>query len=477
MLCQTKGAAKHMIAQQIFSEVIKSYESALDDSCRAENGIFYTDIVLAEKIIANLNIPKDATILDPCCGVGSFLYAANKKQHFNIYGADCDDKAVSICSQYIPNAKLITIDSIGSPANLLLEKLNFSEKFDYVIGNPPYAPLSSKVEINSDDIIFKNKVNAYGKNLFVAALIRALELVKENGIVSYIIPKNFLHVSTYSRFRKEILKNKTIISIVDLGICFKRVRGEQIVLTLKNCPPADSFIKFQKYENGNFVSLPVEIPQSFYNDEIILFTCENDYIIYKKLTSAFQTLNDHKGGYVGRGKSKSENAISGKDIRKFGYKNIKLPTEGSQIFIQNIYSAESGIIAAFGGNLEASETVTVFTDGDKKMCRYILGILHSRLANFFLYKYCYNNSRLTMHTDSKYLKKIPLPTFDQNTFNEILMIVSSIETEEYMSRPWFDYLEKLNIAVYKAYGIDAELSKYIDSEMRTIQSKRWLSND
>ena len=111
------------------------------------------------------------------------------------------------------------------------------------------------------------------------------------------------------------------------------------------------------------------------------------------------------------------------------------------------------------------------------MCRYILGILHSRLANFFLYKYCYNNSRLTMHTDSKYLKKIPLPTFDQNTFNEILMIVSSIETEEYMSRPWFDYLEKLNIAVYKAYGIDAELSKYIDSEMRTIQSKRWLSND
>ena len=87
MLCQTKGAAKHMIAQQIFSEVIKSYESALDDSCRAENGIFYTDIVLAEKIIANLNIPKDATILDPCCGVGSFLYAANKKQHFNIYGA------------------------------------------------------------------------------------------------------------------------------------------------------------------------------------------------------------------------------------------------------------------------------------------------------------------------------------------------------------------------------------------------------
>jgi len=467
-----------MIAQQIYSEVIKSYEAALDDTCRAENGVFYTDIVLAEKIITNLNIPKDATILDPCCGVGSFLYAANKKHCLNIYGADCDEKAINICSQYIPNAKLITIDSIGSPANLLIEKLNYNKKFDYVVGNPPYAPLSSKVEINSDDIMFINKVNAYGKNLFVAALIRALELVKENGIVSYIIPKNFLHVATYSRFRKELLNNKTIISIVDLGRCFKKVRGEQIVLTLKNCRPTNnSMINFQKYENGNFISLPVEIPQKFFNDEILLFTCENDYKIYKKLTSAYQTLNDHKGGYVGRGKSKSEKAISGKDIRKFGYKNMNLPKEGSQIFIQNIYSTESGIIAAFGGNLEASETVTIFTDGDEKMCRYILGILHSRLANFFLYKYCYNNSRLTMHTDSKYLKKIPLPNFDQNTFNEILMIVSLLETEEYMSKTWFDYLEKLNISVYKAYGIDAELSQYIDSEMRTIQSKRWLSND
>ena len=59
---------------------------------------------------------------------------------------------------------------------------------------------------------------------------------------------------------------------------------------------------------------------------------------------------------------------------------------------------------------KVDEIVRSFTDGDEKMCRYILGILHSRLCNLFLYKYCYNYSKLTMHTDAKYLKKIPLPT-------------------------------------------------------------------
>lgn len=458
-----------MIAQQNYSAAMKRYESALDDSYRADNGVFYTDVALAEKIIASLRIPKEASILDPCCGTGSFLYAASKKGYHNIFGADCDNEAVSLCAKYVPTARLMIADTIGNADA-------FEEQVDYVIGNPPYAPIGNGVEIKGD-ATFRNKVAKYGKNLFVAALIRALELARtDGGIVSYIIPKNFLHVSTYSEFRKVLLRNKTIISIVDLGIYFKDVRGEQIVLTIKNATPTtESKIKLQKYDDERFVVAPVCIPQSFFTDEILLFSCSDDYEIYKKLTSTYQTLNDLTGGYVGRGKSKSENAVSGKDIRKFGYKSRQLPTEGSRIFIQNIYSAESGIIAAFGGELEAGQTVTIFTDGDAKMCRYILGILHSRLANFFLYKYCYNNSRLTMHTDAKYLKKIPLPSMDEDVFNEILKIVDSLETNDYMSEKWFANLEALNTAVYSAYGIDVELATYIDGEMKETQSKRWIT--
>ena len=178
---------------------------------------------------------------------------------------------------------------------------------------------------------------------------------------------------------------------------------------------------------------------------------------------------------MGRGKSLSENAITGKDIRKFGFKNLSVPKKGNLVFIQNIYSAESGVIASFAGELEATQTVTVFTDGDEKMCRYVVGLLHTRLCNYYLLKFCYNNSKLTMHTDAKYLKKIPLMK-NESTFNQIVNIVKLLENIEYMSSSWFQSLEDLNNLVYDTYNITIDERTYIDGEMKKMQSKRW-NND
>lgn len=456
-----------LTSQLSFSAAMRHYESSHANSHRIENGIFYTDVGLAEMIIKNLNIPKEAIIYDPCCGAGCFLYAASENGHPNIYGADCDGDAISLCANYLPTANLKTADTINAA-------VSFIDDVDFVIGNPPYAPLGNSIVLKGNRD-FREKVAAYGNNLFVAALIRALELArKDGGVVSYIIPKNFLHVSAYSEFRKELLRKKTIVSIADLGICFRDVRGEQIVLTVKNTVPSErNEIIFQKYVNGQFVSLPYSVSQSFYTDEILIFSCKKDHEIYEKLTSSYKSLSDLEGGYVGRGKSSSVNAVSGKDIRKFGFKTIRLPSSGNRIFFQNIYSIESGIIGTFGGELEAGQTVTIFTDGDENMCRFILGLLHSRLVNFFLCKFCFNNSHLTMHTDAKYLKKIPLPRDNEVIFSEIIRIVSSLETDEYMSPRWFANLELLNATVYRAYSIDTELVKYIDNEMKATQSSKW----
>ena len=136
------------------------------------------------------------------------------------------------------------------------------------------------------------------------------------------------------------------------------------------------------------------------------------------------------------------------------------------------------MIAAFGGDLDASQTVTVFTDGDPKMCHYILGILHSRLCNLFLYKYCYNYSKLTMHTDAKYIKKIPLPRreLQDQYFEQILKLVHDLESDDYMNQTWFNNLERLNQTVYAAYSITKNESDFIDSEMKRIQSKRWITD-
>lgn len=449
----------------------KEHEKSLDSVYKKENGIFYTDIELAQKIIQFLEIPKDATIMDPCCGTGSFLISAKQLGYSSLYGADIDRNAVTIAKNGYDNNNTKVINTLANNGQDVLKQFKLEAPADFVIGNPPYAPIAKDIVIDTTDYLFLREVKDSGSNLFVAALYRAFDLVKPKGTISYIIPKNFLHVTSYAMLRKKILNEKRIISIIDIGAYFKNVRGEQIVLTLENSFVDNNNIVIYKHQDKEFVK-KLEIPQSFYTDEVLLFESEEDFTIYKTLEATYKKFNDICTGYVGRGKSKSEAAITGKDIRKFSFKNTAVPKKGNKVFIQNIYSAESGVIASFAGDLEATETVTVFTDGDEKMCRYILGFLHARLCNYYLLKFCFNNSRLTMHTDAKYLKKLPL-IIDDTTFPKVISIVKSLESIEYMSDTWFEMVESLNNLIYQTYKIEEKERHHIDCQMKNIQSQRW----
>ncbi len=449
----------------------KKYENALDVAHKKGKGIFYTDIELSSRIIKFLKVSTDAYILDPCCGTGSFIVAAKNLGYKNIYGADIDANAVSLCKRKNDIGNLTPCDTLSSSGRDVLKKLKLRSPVDYVIGNPPYVPISKDITIDTSDYLFLRSVKDSGSNLFVAAIYRAFELTKPEGVISYIIPKNFLHVSSYSILRKLLLNEKTILSIIDIGSYFKSVRGEQIIITIKNKYTENSNISIYGYKDNEFIKR-LEVPQNFYKNEILLFENKTDFCIYKKLESTYKKFDDICTGYVGRGRSKSQSAITGKDIQKFSFKNTSVPKKGNRVFIQNIYSAESGIIASFAGDLEASETVTIFTDGDEKMCRYILGVLHSRLCNYFLLKFCYNNSKLTMHTDAKYLKKLPL-IINDNTFTQTINIVKLLENVKYMSDEWFDAIKSLNDIIYKTYNINAEESNHIDIQMKEIQSEKW----
>ena len=452
------------------------FEQSLDKEYKKQNGIFYTNAYLADLIFKSLSISKDATILDPCCGSGSFIYAAIKNDCKNVYGSDIDSKAIKFCKEQFNLTTLKKIDTLGLSHKDVLRKLGLKDKVDYVIGNPPYCPMDKAITIDTEEYHFLRNVKDSGSNLFVAALYRAFDLAKENGVISYIIPKNFLHVRAYSRLRRYILNNKTIVSIIDIGAYFPSVRGEQIILTLKNSFTDENLIDIKRLVGNEFVDA-CAVEQASYKDEILLFKSHEEFTIFTKLENTYEKFSDICTGYIGRGKSIAPNAISGKDIRKFGFKNNDVPAKGNKVFIQNIYSAESGIIASFAGNnLEATQTVTVFTDGDEKMCRYILGILHSRLCNFYLLKFCYNASKLTMHTDAKYLSRLPLVRKDNNMFDHVVNLVKALETLEYMSAIWFEMLEELNKLIYKIFEIDDNEIAYIDNEMMAIQSKRWKND-
>lgn len=455
-----------------FEENSIKFERSLDGSYKKNNGIFFTDIELASSIVDFLKIPRTACIIDPCCGTGSFIHSLQAAGYQNVFGCDFDAKIVRKCRDLTNSENIRKIDTIGEDGETVLKKLNHP-KFDYVIGNPPYAPLGKEVCLNAS-ADFIGTVKDSGANLFVAAIYRAFELVREDGYVSFIVPKNLLHISSYKQIRKKLLNEKKLISIIELGIHFKTVRGEQIVLTFQNKYVEDNKIKFYTYNHGT-ISFMSEVLQDYYDDEIIVFTDNEEVPIYNKLRGSYEHLGKVCSEAIRRGRDKSKDAIRGKQIRKFGFKDMDVPDNGNQIFIQNIFSAEAGITASFGGNLKPAETVTIVKLKNTEMCKYVLGLLHSRVCNYFLIRFGFNNSRLTIHTDAKYLNNIPIVINDK-VFEKVVDIVNRMETVKYMGEEWYKLNEELNDIVYEIYELNINDKNYIETEMRKISAGKWYSN-
>ncbi len=48
-----------------------NFESSLASNYKKINGVYYTDLLLSKRMLDDLNIDTNSTILDPCCGAGS----------------------------------------------------------------------------------------------------------------------------------------------------------------------------------------------------------------------------------------------------------------------------------------------------------------------------------------------------------------------------------------------------------------------
>jgi tRNA1(Val) A37 N6-methylase TrmN6 len=86
------------------------------------------------------------------------------------------------------------------------------EGFDIVIGNPPYG-VSIKGDYRKD--VVANLGNVPDYEIYYYFIQIAERLIKDNGILSYIIPNTYLFNTFASRYRVNILKRWNIIEILD----------------------------------------------------------------------------------------------------------------------------------------------------------------------------------------------------------------------------------------------------------------------
>ena len=238
---------------------------------KKEYGIFITPHIIVKKLVDSIlkyssqNGINIQTILEPSCGTCEIVnYCDNIFDGIHIDAIELNNKIFEhIKNLTFKNSVQIIHDdfiqqNVASPTN----------KYDLIIGNPPYFVLEKGYKIPKQmEPYISGRPNIFG--LFI---IQAISMLSENGILAFIIPKSFLNSSYYSKIRNYIKEKCEIIEIIDFEKDNKFIDTQQSTfgIIIKNVPKEECnySIKF----NDNF-----------------MFT--NDAIFLKSLLEGTTTLN------------------------------------------------------------------------------------------------------------------------------------------------------------------------------------------
>ncbi len=201
---------------------------------KKENGIYFTppqtiktNIDLLEPFMENVK-----EVLEPSCGSCEYILAlTNKYNNINVIGIELN-KTIFESIQPLSKDNIALVNS-----NYLSH--DFQRKFDLIIGNPPYFVMKKTDMNNSYYNYFDGR-----PNIFILFIIKSLDLLNTNGILSFVLPKNFLNCLYYDKTRKYINENYHILSILECNDNYIETQQETIIIMIQNKKSTDDNILY-----------------------------------------------------------------------------------------------------------------------------------------------------------------------------------------------------------------------------------------
>jgi adenine-specific DNA-methyltransferase len=219
------------------------YTAILPKEYRSTNGIYFTPPALTYRMIAMAEDAgvdwMNAKILDPACGGGAFLapvalriasafkdldsekVLTHIEEHligFEIdsFSAWLSQVFVEVALNKICKSKKRRIKPLIKICNTL--KLHTVEKFDLIIGNPPYG----KIKLNKTERL-KFKDGLYGHaNLYGLFTQFAISNLNENGVIAFVTPTSFTSGEYFKNLRSLICAKSTPLEF-DFVLCRKGI--------------------------------------------------------------------------------------------------------------------------------------------------------------------------------------------------------------------------------------------------------------
>lgn len=371
------------------------------------------------------------------------------------------------------------------------------EKFDVVIGNPPY-----KVILKDEEgyPYFKKHyhLSKGGKlNLYRLFFEAGLLFLTEEGALSYISPDNYLSSKDSVNLRKELLGKHTIISIIDYterDKVFQNVTQAVAVIVLRNNKDAEYTFQFTQYGTEHELSSET------------LLSKEGHFIkplpdIIAKIESNSGTLSDIADGYQGEinvslkkdffTSEQHENylpLLRGNNLGKYNLKTaIKeyCPTNiqkrdhfkiRDRVVFQAISNSgiENRIIATILDEVVlCGHSVNYIFSKKVGVSNYLLlGLLNSRLFNFY-FKFFNQTNNVPIGE----IKKIPIPdVFSDEKKKAIEALVIEILRERSHHVDTSNLEASIDRLVCDLYGLSAEetaamLMEAVSARTQSVDSK------
>lgn len=218
--------------------VASAYALLIGDERRKALSAYFTPPALAaaalsaaQEVLCSTPCPR---VLDPACGGGSFLgpvarqlmaasiatgtsvREASAKTLKSIRGIEIDVGLAKLAEALLAQTLLREFAAesrcVGTVTNADALSVDMTEKFDLVIGNPPYGRVRSK--LSKARLARAGSANNGGHtNLYSLFLLQSLEWVKPGGGLVFVLPPSFVAGPYFAGLREEIGRRADVVSI------------------------------------------------------------------------------------------------------------------------------------------------------------------------------------------------------------------------------------------------------------------------
>lgn len=259
---------------------------------------------------------NDLKVLDPTTGEGVFLKYLLESNLTNITAYEIDNRLKSQLVKNYPNVQFRFENFLGSDIN---------EKFDIIIGNPPYLGQNYNAKVFQNlikDYPFCREYFVGNMDLFYFFIHLGIAKLKPGGILSYITTKYWITKSKKTGIKllkPHILEECFLIQYIDLS----RIRVFRDALGQHNC----IFSLQKKTENDKLkktnrkievVQISSSKPQNQFNDNA-------NNVIFDKLNRSLKHSLNHN--FVTRYQS----VLTNRELNSKGSWNLLYPIEVKKI--------------------------------------------------------------------------------------------------------------------------------------------------